>query len=113
MTYLNGWRMQLARQMLRQTNRTVAQIAYEVGYGSEAAFSRRFTRHFGLSPSQMRERARLSDEAREITPAFQPLLGGRAGQGAAALLRQRAAANLRDPAKLAPRTGILLNGKRD
>jgi AraC-like DNA-binding protein len=57
MTYLNGWRMQLARQMLRQTNRTVAQIAYEVGYGSEAAFTRAFRREHHAPPAGWRRQA--------------------------------------------------------
>jgi len=57
MTYLVGWRMQLARQMLLETNRTVAQIAYDVGYGSEAAFTRAFRREHNAPPSGWRKQA--------------------------------------------------------
>jgi transcriptional regulator GlxA family with amidase domain len=57
MRYLTGWRMQLARHSLRETRRTVAQIAYEVGYESEAAFSRAFRREFGAPPAAWRREA--------------------------------------------------------
>jgi AraC-like DNA-binding protein len=57
MRYLTGWRMQLARHDLRETRRTVAQVAYEVGYESEAAFSRAFRREFGLPPAAWRRQA--------------------------------------------------------
>jgi AraC-like DNA-binding protein len=108
-------RMEHAASLLRQGKLKIAEISEMAGYGSEAAFSRRFTRHFGLSPSQMRERSRLGagGEAKPAGPAFQPLLAGRIGQGAAALARQRAPAALRQPAKPIPTAGILLGGKRD
>jgi AraC-like DNA-binding protein len=51
--YLTGWRMQLARHALRR-GRTIAQVAGEVGYGSEAAFSRAFKREVGVSPTAWR-----------------------------------------------------------
>jgi AraC-like DNA-binding protein len=54
MHYLALWRMQVAAQQLREGHRSVAQIAYEVGYGSEAAFSRAFKREFGTSPGGWR-----------------------------------------------------------
>jgi AraC-like DNA-binding protein len=59
MTYLARWRMQLARQMLLETNRTVAQIAYDVGYGSEAAFTRAFRREHDAPPAGWRKQAPL------------------------------------------------------
>jgi AraC-like DNA-binding protein len=57
MRYLTGWRMQLARNYLAETRRTVAQIAYEVGYESEAAFSRAFHRECGHPPAAWRRQA--------------------------------------------------------
>ena len=70
-------RMEQAAQLLGKGNLKIAEISELAGYGSEAAFSRRFTRHFGISPSQMREtlRAKESIEA-PATPGWQ-LLGRR------------------------------------
>jgi len=57
MHYLTLWRMQLAAQQLREGSGSVAQIAFEVGYESEAAFSRAFKREFGTSPGSWRRRS--------------------------------------------------------
>jgi len=54
MTYLTRWRLQLAARSLESTPRGVAEIAAEVGYESEAAFSRAFKREFGQPPSRYR-----------------------------------------------------------
>lgn len=51
MQYLANWRMQLGARLLRETNYTVAHIALEVGYESEAAFSRAFKRLVGKPPA--------------------------------------------------------------
>jgi AraC-like DNA-binding protein len=40
---------------LRETTRTVAQVAHAIGYESEEAFSRAFKREIAVSPSQWRE----------------------------------------------------------
>jgi len=50
MQYLALWRMHVAAQRLREGRGSVAQIAFAVGYESEAAFSRAFKRQFGTSP---------------------------------------------------------------
>jgi AraC-like DNA-binding protein len=55
MRYLLNWRMQVATQKLRDTRRTITQIAFEVGYESEAAFTRAFRRAFGLPPTAWRK----------------------------------------------------------
>jgi AraC-like DNA-binding protein len=57
MRYLTAWRMQLARHSLMETRRTVAQIAFEVGYESEAAFNRAFRRECGSPPATWRRQA--------------------------------------------------------
>lgn len=62
MQYLANWRIQLGSRMLRESNRTVAAIAMEVGYESEAAFSRAFRRVMGAPPAAWR-RAQLSGVA--------------------------------------------------
>lgn len=53
-SYLTRWRMTLARSRLRRTRAGMAEVAAEVGYGSEAAFSRAFKRHVGQAPSVWR-----------------------------------------------------------
>jgi AraC-like DNA-binding protein len=53
MQYVTEWRMQLARLELVD-GYTVAQVAENYGYQSEAAFSRAFKRIFDLSPGQVR-----------------------------------------------------------
>lgn len=55
--YLTEWRMSLARMKIKQTQVTLADLAEEMGYQSEAAFSRAYKRVFGVSP--MRGRVEL------------------------------------------------------
>lgn len=52
--YLTRWRMQLAARRLTERGAKVAAVAQEVGYGSEAAFSRAFKKFSGQSPSEWR-----------------------------------------------------------
>ena len=54
MQYLANWRMQLASTLLRNTSDTVASIALDVGYDSEAAFARAFKRLVGSPPAAWR-----------------------------------------------------------
>lgn len=58
--YLTRWRLQLGAQMLTSTNDSVAQIAGEVGYESEASFNRAFKREFGLPPARFRSQSKSS-----------------------------------------------------
>lgn len=60
---LTAERMRHAADFLGQTDLKVAEIAERVGYRSEAAFSRRFAAHFGLSPGALRRQRRLMLEA--------------------------------------------------
>jgi len=52
--YLTGWRMHVARDLLRSTDLSVAAVGRRVGYNSEEAFSRAFKRANGMSPSSAR-----------------------------------------------------------
>jgi len=54
MQYLANWRMQIAAQKLRSSALSLAQIADDVGYESEAAFSRAFKKNFGTAPGTWR-----------------------------------------------------------
>jgi AraC-like DNA-binding protein len=55
MQYLAQWRMQTAAQLLRDGDAKVAAVAAAVGYESEAAFSRAFSRMVGVAPAVWRK----------------------------------------------------------
>jgi AraC-like DNA-binding protein len=56
LTYLARWRLQLAARSLQTTKNTIAQLAGDVGYESQAAFNRAFKREFGVAPAQYRRK---------------------------------------------------------
>jgi AraC-like DNA-binding protein len=58
MQYLSNWRLQLAAGLLDRQGISLAQIAEEVGFGSEAAFNRAFKRQVGVPPGAWRHRGR-------------------------------------------------------
>ena len=55
MQYLTNWRMQCGAKLLREGHANVASIALDVGYDSEAAFSRAFKRATGMPPATWRK----------------------------------------------------------
>ena len=57
MHYLANWRMQIASGLLSGGGVNIATIAAEIGYASEAAFSRAFKKMVGVPPSAWRSRA--------------------------------------------------------
>jgi AraC-like DNA-binding protein len=54
MQYLTQWRMQVAAGMLANGGSKVAVVAQQVGYDSEAAFSRAFKKATGVPPASWR-----------------------------------------------------------
>lgn len=52
MEYLLGWRMALAKNLLRRQDSAVAEVAARVGYGSASTFSVAFARHVGMPPAR-------------------------------------------------------------
>jgi AraC-like DNA-binding protein len=54
MHYLAKWRMQIASGLLNRGSANIATVAAEIGYGSEAAFSRAFKKIVGVPPSAWR-----------------------------------------------------------
>ena len=57
MTFLTGWRIALAADLLREPSATVGAVASQVGYGSPFALSAAFKRIRGISPQQHRARS--------------------------------------------------------
>jgi transcriptional regulator GlxA family with amidase domain len=43
--------------LLKANVGTVAEVAYQVGFGNPANFSTSFSRHFGYPPSQVQKKA--------------------------------------------------------
>ena len=57
MAYITAWRLALAREQLRDTDRPLDTIAHNVGYGSGFAFGAAFKRAFGVPPGRWRAAA--------------------------------------------------------
>ena len=66
--HLTRWRMDLAAQRLRDSDATVAAIARTVGYTSEYAFSRAFTRARGIPSGRYRTRSRTAAGSEAAQP---------------------------------------------
>ncbi len=60
--YLTEWRMRLAQSRLEAEETTVAAVAAELGYGSEAAFARAFKRVAGVAPRTAARRGRAQQD---------------------------------------------------
>lgn len=54
MQYLTQWRMLLAANLLSGSNAALIQIAEDVGYQTDTAFSRAFSREYGIPPAKWR-----------------------------------------------------------
>lgn len=67
MQYLTKWRMMLAANLLSGGNMPLSRVAEEVGYQTDAAFSRAFSREYGIPPATWR-RDRVSRDAAFRTP---------------------------------------------
>ena len=52
--YLLSLRLQKARDMLRNSDLTVAQVAYEVGFGSATYFATVFKQKFNITPTEFK-----------------------------------------------------------
>jgi AraC-like DNA-binding protein len=55
MVYLAHWRMLKARELLRDTSLSIAQVAQAVGYETEFSFGKAFKRVIGKPPGQTRK----------------------------------------------------------
>jgi AraC-like DNA-binding protein len=65
MQYLAHWRLQIAAQELMSERKSLAAVAEQVGYESEAAFNRAFKKFVGVPPGAWRR----SHDAQPVEPA--------------------------------------------
>lgn len=56
MAYINYMRVKKAVVLLRNTDKTVLEIALEVGYDSHEGFIKAFKKHYGVTPSDYRKK---------------------------------------------------------
>jgi pimeloyl-ACP methyl ester carboxylesterase/AraC-like DNA-binding protein len=73
MRYCASWRMRVAANMLRDGKQNTANIAYSVGFNSEAAFNRAFKREYGEPPATWRRKLEAEEQARAIALEHQEL----------------------------------------
>ena len=60
MQYLQKWRLQIAASKLSEGVSSIATIGAEIGYESEAAFSRAFKKAVGMPPAEWRNKRVMS-----------------------------------------------------
>ena len=65
MRYCARWRMRVAANMLRDGRQNASNVAYSVGFNSEAAFNRAFKREYGEPPATWRRQVEEQAKARE------------------------------------------------
>ncbi len=58
MDYVRQRRLQLGRDLLRGSHQSVGEIAAQVGYASQSAFTAALVRQFGTTARQLRQEAR-------------------------------------------------------
>jgi AraC-like DNA-binding protein len=75
--YLTRWRMHLAAQRITREETNLTQLAFELGYSSDAAFRDAFKRQYGVAPSRFGAASRhpqaspgdgVPDESRGAAP---------------------------------------------
>lgn len=59
--FLSAIRLHQAKGLLRESELSVTEISYQVGYNSPGTFTTRFTRSVGMSPTRYRDCTRLED----------------------------------------------------
>jgi transcriptional regulator GlxA family with amidase domain len=67
MQYLTDWRTALARDHLRTSAMTLAQVAELTDYGSPCAFATAFHRHHQQAPGSLRQQERAHTAGRPKT----------------------------------------------
>jgi AraC-like DNA-binding protein len=67
MAYLKRWRLQTGASLLRDRTTALSSVAERVGYESTEAFSRAFTREFGVPPGSYRRSGSGASQKRDRT----------------------------------------------
>lgn len=55
LTYLNSYRLKVARQLIEQRDESISSICWQCGFNDLGYFDRLFRREFGISPSDIRK----------------------------------------------------------
>lgn len=53
--YINSFRIEKAKSLLKETSLPIVKIIEQVGYSNNVTFSRNFKRHVGCIPSEYRD----------------------------------------------------------
>lgn len=61
--YLIDWRFATARQLLRDTDLPIADIAFRAGYRSVPSFTHRFKKRFDVTPAAYRRAGQVGSPA--------------------------------------------------
>ncbi|HEY2054406.1 MAG TPA: helix-turn-helix transcriptional regulator [Solirubrobacterales bacterium] len=72
--YLQRRRIERAMELLRDTDRPVTEVCFEVGFASLGTFSRTFSAVVGESPSAYRERTQASRPAQYVPACLEKTL---------------------------------------
>lgn len=54
--YKTNLRLEKARELLRHTNKSITEIAFEIGFNNVTHFTRTFKKNFGFTPSHLRKK---------------------------------------------------------
>jgi ligand-binding sensor domain-containing protein/AraC-like DNA-binding protein len=65
--YVADFRLNKAKQMLEQTNDSIADISFETGFADAAQFNRLFQANMGMTPSQYRDKFKQVNTGDETT----------------------------------------------
>ncbi|SFK91567.1 AraC family transcriptional regulator [Streptomyces pini] len=76
MSYLTGWRLTLAAELLRDPELSIAGVARRVGYSGPFALSTAFKRERGVSPREFRRGERPGESAETCSDERTVVLGG-------------------------------------
>ena len=54
--YIRQLKLEIARDQLNNTNQTISEIVYQIGFKSRSYFSKIFSEHYGILPTEYRKK---------------------------------------------------------